>query len=113
MGVKLTLSQVSAHGISLDRRVSSSHSSRHTRSSSSVLLAFFSLITTSSQRVGLTLLGCILQTRKVLTVCYSRLNKGRPKLNKIVDYTFGINWRAIFAYCIGAGVNFAGCKYFI
>lgn len=21
---------------------------------------------------------------------------------------FGINWRAIFAYCIGAGVNFAG-----
>lgn len=77
MGVKLTSSQAFAHGIALGRQVFLSHSSHHTRSSSSVSLVFSSLITTSSLRVDLTLLGCTLPTRKALTVCYSRLDKDR------------------------------------
>ncbi|AFR98733.1 uridine permease [Cryptococcus neoformans C23] len=52
----------------------------------------------------------------VLLVDYYVVSKGRLDLTWMYTadkkgpyyYTFGINWRAIFAYCIGAGVNFAG-----
>jgi NCS1 family nucleobase:cation symporter-1 len=27
------------------------------------------------------------------------------------DYTYGVNWRAITAYVVGAGVNFTGCEW--
>ena len=46
--------------------------------------------------------------RQIRPVLYAHEAQASPQ-SLTTDYTYGINFRALAAYCVGAGVNFAGC----